>query len=99
MIAALALIQPQADVCSAWSSVFNAVALVEQNESDPWKINSLNVQEVYKYADGSVHVPQLGHRLFINLNGAFGIKDLWSDEIVVAVAGANGIPFYLPQKP
>lgn len=80
----------------AWSSISAAVQMAEQAQSTPWKIDTLTAKEVKNFTDGSVCVPQLGHWLYINNNGAFGILDLWSSTFVVSKAGADGIAFYKP---
>ncbi|GAA0432561.1 hypothetical protein ACFOY5_20980 [Massilia aurea] len=80
----------------AWSNISAAVQAAEQAETSPWKIDPLTAKEVKKFDDGSIRVPQLGHWLYINKNGAFGILDLWSQDFVVVKAGADGVAFYKP---
>lgn len=96
LLAAVSGVTAASDIATAWSNIFAAVKSAEQAESDPWKIDPLSAQEVKVYADGSVRVPQLGHSIYINKNGAFGIKDLWSQKIVVEKSGLDGESFYMP---
>jgi hypothetical protein len=84
------------DVQMAWSNISTAVQPAEQAETSPWKIDPLTAKEVKNFADSSVRVPQLGHWLYINKNGAVGILDLWSQDFVAVKAGTDGVAFYKP---
>ena len=60
----------------------------------PMTIHDLAFRDVQAYGEGGFAIPLIGYVIFLNANGAVGIRDDWANGAMSLLRdGADGVPF------
>lgn len=93
---------PASDPSSALKVMLDVLAEIEAQHapqgSQHMTIPALTHPDVQAYGAGGYAIPLIGYVIFLNQNGAIGIKDDWNGGIFsLQKSGADGTPFTLVQ--
>jgi hypothetical protein len=83
---------------TAWQGISDAIERAESTQiGKKWMIPGLDHEFVSTCRDGSVKIPLIAHRIYINSTGAFRIVDLWEEtSSFFEVNSAQGASFVMP---
>lgn len=82
----------------AWTVMASVLAAVEANHvpagEAPMTIHPLTHADVRPYGNGGHAIPLIGYVVFLNANGAIGIRNDWAGGVLsLTRPGADGVPF------
>jgi hypothetical protein len=91
------LCQPAKDPASALKMMQGVLAKIENANAPPGSehmtILELTNKDVQTYGAGGYAIPLIGYMIFLNSNGAIGIKDDWNGGFSLEMPGGDGKQF------